>query len=132
MERKQLLGILVALGLFVGLVVYPQVKWQVMFKLDVEDAIGDKKLGRFPSAAQVIGFRDKITELAKARGYEQVTVKESITGRSMAGGVVFYVLTAEVEADGRTTSFERRVETSFKAEDIEALQEAGIPFTRPS
>ena len=35
------------------------------------------------------------------------------------GRGIEYVLTAEVEADGRTTSFERRVETSFKAEDIE-------------
>ena len=79
------------------------------------------------------GDKVRITGLGIATPFELWNWEEEVDAPPGAMQVWRDVdITAEVEADGRTTSFERRVETSFKAEDIEALQEAGIPFTRPS
>ena len=80
-EKKHVLVIglvLLAIGGVFGL---PYVNW-LRFELELRDELGDKKLGRFASAADLAAFPAKAARLAQAKGFADVTLKPRLVNRS--------------------------------------------------
>lgn len=118
--------VLLALGAG-GYFVYPGVQW---FRLEMETrtAINDDRLSRFPDAAKVLSVRPALEAEGAKLGFAPLTVGLHMEQRRV-GPAVMWFLIATVTSEERTFAWEKRIETEWQSEDLEALHAGGCRVT---
>lgn len=113
----------------IGLVVIAAIGWPYLswfrLEMDIRDAFSDKRLGRFPDSAKIVGLGPELTDLAKKRGFSGPTVELELQARVM-GPTTWYYVRASVRSGSHAFVHERRVETKFSEDDLTALSEGGV------
>lgn len=128
-DKKKLLGALVVIGVVAALG-WPYLQW-FRFELEVRDAISDKSLGRFPSAEQIVALPAELARLAKAKGFDALTVEQTLREVG-AGPTSMWYLELQLTSGSHTLSLPRtrRIESRVDHGFVAALEEAGIPVER--
>ncbi|HBP23186.1 MAG TPA: hypothetical protein DEA08_36110 [Planctomycetes bacterium] len=129
-EKKHVLVIglvLLAIGGVFGL---PYINW-LRLELELRDEMGDKKLGRFATAADLAAFPAKAARLAKDKGFATATMKPRLVNRSV-GPVRWWFFELHVSSGQHTLFVQRRIESKFGRGDLEALEEEGFEVVRSS
>ncbi len=130
MEKKH--GKWIALGVvaLIAVLAWPTLQW-FRFELEVRDAIGDKQLGRFPTAEQVVGFPATLKTLAAAKGFAELDVH--LTLQPVARGpVTFWHLIAEMRSGSHSFKTQRRLESGMDDDYFETLREGGVTVHEPT
>ncbi len=125
-DKKKLLGALVVVAIVAALG-WPYLQW-FRFELEVRAAIGDDRLGRFPSPEQIVALPAELTRLAKAKGFDTLTVEPTLREVGYGPTTMWY-LELQLASGSHVLSLPRarRIESRVDHGFVAVLEEAGIP-----
>lgn len=125
MEKKHAAWAGVVVVIIAAVIGWPHLSW-FRFRLEANGAIGDKKLGRFPSPDQIKAFPGVLKGLAKEKGFDDLSVKLSLFEEKQAGTVTWWFLRANLSSGSHKLVIQRRVESKFGDGDLEDMKESGV------
>lgn len=129
-KGRKVFGGLIVLALLGGgyFVAWPALNW-FRVEMAARESIDDMRLTRFPDVAKLLGVRQRLTEEGARRGFPGLQV-ELLLYERLVGPDVWWFLEAKVVAESRVFATEKRIETVWTEEDLEALGAGGCTVRR--